>query len=55
MKSDSSEIKLTEIKFDEVSYVSPSWEQMGEFTFNLAKEIIESGEKFDRVVALAKG
>lgn len=49
------QINLTKIKFDGISYVSPSWEQMGESTFHLAQEIIESGEKFDRVVALAKG
>lgn len=28
---------------------------MGDFTFNLSKEIIDSGKEFDRVVALAKG
>lgn len=48
-------ITLKKIRFDGVSYVSPNWEQMGEYTFHLAKDIIESGEKFDRVVALAKG
>lgn len=46
---------LKEIKYDGESYVSPTWNQMGKFTFNLACQIIDSGEKFDRVVALAKG
>lgn len=54
MKTDH-KINLTKIEFDGVSYVSPSWNQMGEFTFHLSQDIIESGEKFDRVVALAKG
>ncbi|EKD86981.1 MAG: hypothetical protein ACD_37C00088G0004 [uncultured bacterium] len=46
---------LRENEYDGISYVSPTWEQMGEYTFRLAKEILDSGEKFDRVVALAKG
>lgn len=32
-----------------------SWEELGECIFDVAKKVIESGEKFDRVVALAKG
>jgi uncharacterized protein len=46
---------LKEIEFDEISYVAPDWNQMGELTFSLAQKIIDSGQKFDRVVALAKG
>lgn len=46
---------LRENKYDGISYVSPTWEQMGKYTFSLAKDIIDSGQKFDRVVALAKG
>jgi uncharacterized protein len=46
---------LKEVEFDGVSYIAPNWNQMGEFTFSLAKKIIDSGQKFDRVVALAKG
>ena len=46
---------LKEIIFDNISYVAPTWDQMGEFTFLLAKKILDSGQKFDRVVALAKG
>lgn len=49
------DLMLRENEYDGVSYVSPTWEQMGEYTFRLAKEILDSGEKFDRVVALAKG
>lgn len=46
---------LRENEYDGISYVSPTWEQMGEYTFKLAEEILDSEEKFDRVVALAKG
>lgn len=44
-----------ETNFDGVSYICPTWEQMGETTFSLAKQIIESGRQFDRIIALAKG
>jgi uncharacterized protein len=46
---------LKEVEFDGVSYLAPNWNQMGDYTFLLAKKIIDSGKKFDRVVALAKG
>lgn len=46
---------LKETSIEGVNYACPSWEEMGNYTFNLAKEINESGRKFDRVVALAKG
>lgn len=37
------------------SFIAPSWEQMGVLCFNLAKLINKSGNRYDRVVALAKG
>jgi len=46
---------LREVTYGGINYACPTWEQMGEYTFNLAREIDESGRKFDRVVALAKG
>jgi len=46
---------LKEINFDNISYVAPTWDQMGDLTFLLAKKILDSGQSFDRVVALAKG
>lgn len=49
------DIVLRETEFDGVRYVCPSWEQMGEYTFDLARQLIELGQPFDRVVALAKG
>lgn len=48
-------IVLKENQYNGVSYVCPTWNQMGQYTFRLAKQIIDSGESFDRVVALAKG
>ncbi|MBI4098197.1 MAG: hypothetical protein HY426_04130 [Candidatus Levybacteria bacterium] len=48
-------IRLREIKYDGQTYVAPTWEQLGHFTFDLAKQIMDSGENFDRIVALAKG
>lgn len=54
MKS-ASKISLKETRYDDVLYVSPTWDQMGQYTFHLAKQILDSEEKFDRVVALAKG
>lgn len=38
-----------------LSYEYYSWETLGIDIFSLCKQIIESGEEFDRVVALAKG
>lgn len=44
-----------ETSFDGVNYVCPNWEQMGRVSFELSKQIEESGQKFDRLIALAKG
>lgn len=46
---------LNEIKYDGQTYVAPTWDQMGKYTFKLATQIIHSEDSFDRVVALAKG
>ena len=48
-------MKLKEIIYDNIPYVAPSWDQMGVICFELAQQIIKSGKKYDRVVALAKG
>ncbi|MCL5675563.1 MAG: phosphoribosyltransferase [Patescibacteria group bacterium] len=48
-------MKLKEITYDKIPYVAPSWDQMGTICFELAKIILNSGKKYDRVVALAKG
>lgn len=41
--------------FHDQSYEFYPWEELGEDIFKLAKQIIDSGEKFDRIIALAKG
>jgi len=45
----------TPITIQDQVYEYHSWELLGREIFNLAQQIIKSGEKFDRVVALAKG
>jgi hypoxanthine phosphoribosyltransferase len=47
--------KLRETEYEGITYVCPTWNQMGEFNFNLAKQIIESEQSFNRLVALARG
>ena len=48
-------VSLTQKNIDGVDYICPNWDQMGELTFSLAQKILDSGQKFDRIVALAKG
>jgi len=45
------------IKFskDKISYIAPTWEEMNQLVFLVAKKIIEARESFDRIVTLAKG
>ena len=40
---------------DPVSYLVPSWEDLDAICVELAQKITESGQQFDRIVALAKG
>jgi len=48
-------LQLKETKYDGISYMCPTWNQMGVFNFDLARQIIQSGQSFDRLVALARG
>lgn len=48
-------LQLKETEYDGISYVCPTWDQMGVFNFELARQIIQSGQSFDRLVALARG
>jgi hypoxanthine phosphoribosyltransferase len=41
--------------FHEQSYEFYPWEELGKDIFALSKQIIDSGEEFDRIIALAKG
>lgn len=47
--------ELKPVEIDGIEYTCPTSDEMGIFTLALAKEIIESGQDFDRVVAIAKG
>jgi hypothetical protein len=38
-----------------ITYKVLDWEEMGQLCFKLAKEIISSGKKFDRLITFAKG
>lgn len=44
-----------EITFDGINYVCPTWDEMGRVSFDLSRQINESGQEFDRLIALAKG
>jgi len=48
-------LQLKETEYDGISYVCPTWEQMGVLSFDLARQIIQSGRSFDRLIALARG
>jgi hypoxanthine phosphoribosyltransferase len=47
--------QLRETEYDGISYLCPTWDQMGVFNFDLARQIIQSGQSFDRLIALARG
>lgn len=47
-------IEFKEFVFDGITYIVPSWEEMGDATFNLAKNILEDDKHFDRIITLAK-
>jgi len=40
---------------DEFTYITPTWLELQQLTFEIAREIRASGQKFDRVVTLARG
>lgn len=46
---------MNAITISDISYQFQNWAELGQDIFELSKKIIESGEKFDRVIALAKG
>ena len=48
-------VLLKETEFDGITYVCPTWDEMGIYTYQLAKQIIEANQSIDGVVALAKG
>lgn len=46
---------MTTTQFHGQTYEYYPWAQLGEDIFSMAQEILKSGKKFDRLVALAKG
>lgn len=48
---------LDTIKFnsEEINYITPSWDKMQKLAFEMAQEMVKNGDKFDRIVTLAKG
>lgn len=44
-----------EVRFNKERYLAPSWDEMGKLCFTLAKQILEQGQTYDRLVTLAKG
>lgn len=50
------EVNLKEHNFNkDISYIAPNWEEMGKLIFELGKEILGSGKKYDLIVSIAKG
>ncbi|PWU22672.1 phosphoribosyltransferase [Candidatus Cerribacteria bacterium 'Amazon FNV 2010 28 9'] len=46
---------MTPITIHDQTFEVYSWEKFGKHVFELSKKIVESGESFDRIVALAQG
>lgn len=47
---------IKSIELGDQKYIAPTWEEMGEICFDLAKKIDRKHpQKFDRLIALAKG
>lgn len=36
-------------------YIAPSWDQLGHLSFKLAKQILQKGNDYDRIIVIAKG
>ncbi len=49
-------LSFEEIDFGEgISYIAPTWEEMGQLIFDLGKLIIISERKYDWIISIAKG
>lgn len=46
---------MTSATIHDQTYELYTWKVFGEHVFSLSKKIVESGEEFDRIIALAKG
>jgi len=47
--------KKTQFSKEAWSYIAPTWEEMGHICLDLGVEILESNNKFDTLITLAKG
>ncbi|OIP04372.1 hypothetical protein AUK18_00185 [Candidatus Beckwithbacteria bacterium CG2_30_44_31] len=50
-------MSLTNINFpgEPINYLTPTWEEMNQLAFKIARQMLAAGKKFDRIVTLAKG
>lgn len=49
------EIKQIQFPGEDITYITPTWDQMNQLAFLIAKDILQTGKKIDRIVTLAKG
>lgn len=49
------EFKTINFPNDSINYIAPTWDEMGELCFSIAKQMREKGVSADRIVTLAKG
>jgi len=51
-----SKLRFEEVNFrEDISYIAPSWEEMGKLIFELGKQILKSERKYDWLISIAKG
>ena len=49
------EIPRVSFPKEEITYITPSWQDLDQLAFELSRKISQSGKQFDRIVTLAKG
>lgn len=49
------QFKSINFRGENINYIAPSWDQMNQLAFEIAKKIRVNGQKFDRIITLAKG
>ncbi len=50
-------MSLKNINFpgEKINYLTPTWDEINDLTFKIARQMLAAGKKFDRIVTLAKG
>jgi hypoxanthine phosphoribosyltransferase len=48
-------IKPVSFPEEEITYLTPSWDDMNKLAFDISRAMLEDGRQFDRVVTLARG